>query len=82
MKENVRKWPYHVSGKVPTYPSPKPTVWPKWEVSDDVDVGEGWVVSFPEPKLIQSFFREKGKTWRKETKEREPKSLLSPFSLG
>ena len=64
------------------FPSPKPTVWPKWEVSDDVDVGEGWVVSFPEPKLIQSFFREKGKTRRKETKERETKSLLSPFSLG
>ena len=32
-------------GKLPTYPSPKPTVCPKWEVSDDVDVGEGWSVS-------------------------------------
>ena len=37
-----------VLGKLPTYPSPKPTVCPKWEVSDNVDLGEEWVVSFPE----------------------------------
>ena len=39
----------YVSGKLPTYPSPKfASVCPKWEVSDNVDLGEGWVVSFPE----------------------------------
>ena len=32
------------SGKLSTYPSPKPTACPKWEGSDNVDVGEGWVV--------------------------------------
>ena len=37
-----------VSGKLPTYPFPKPTVCPKWKVSDNVDSGEGWVVSFRE----------------------------------
>ena len=66
-------------GKLPTYPSPKPTVWPKWEVSDDVDVGEGWVVSFPEPKLIQSFFREKGKSGVRRLR-REKQNLYSRLS--
>ena len=37
-----------VSGKLPTYPSPKPTFCPKWEVSVDVGLGEGWVGSFSE----------------------------------
>ena len=27
----------YVYGKLPTYPSPKPTFCPKWEVSVDVD---------------------------------------------
>ena len=71
-----------LGGKLPTYPSPKPTVCPKWEVSDDVDVGEGWVVSFPEPKVIQSFFREKGKTPSKETKERETNLYCRLSHLG
>ena len=31
----------HVSGKLPTYPSPKPTFCPKWEVSVNVGLGEG-----------------------------------------
>ena len=35
-------------GKLPTYPSPKSTVCPKWELSDNVDLGEGWVVNLPE----------------------------------
>ena len=28
-------------GKLPTYPSPQPTSCPKWEVSDNVGLGEG-----------------------------------------
>ena len=31
----------HVSGKLSTYPSPKPTFCPKWEVSVNVGLGEG-----------------------------------------
>ena len=31
----------YVSGKLPTYPSPKPTFFPKWEVSVNVGLGEG-----------------------------------------
>ena len=38
----------YVPGKLPTYPSPKPTFCPKWGVSVNVDLGEGWVGSFPE----------------------------------
>ena len=30
-----------VSGKLPTYPSPNPTVFPKWEVSVKVGLREG-----------------------------------------
>ena len=30
-----------VSGKLPTYPSPNPTVFPKWEVSVNVGLREG-----------------------------------------
>ena len=37
-----------VSGKLPTYPSPKSTFCPKWEVSVNVGLGEGWVGSFSE----------------------------------
>ena len=33
--------PLYVSGKVPTYPSPKPTFCPKWELSVNVGLGEG-----------------------------------------
>ena len=35
-------------GKLPTYPSPKPTFCPKWEVSVNAGLGEAWVGSFPE----------------------------------
>ena len=31
----------YISGKLPTYPSPKPTFCPKWEVSINVGLGEG-----------------------------------------
>ena len=31
----------YVSGKLPTYPSPKPTFFPKCEVSVNVGLGEG-----------------------------------------
>ena len=41
---------------LPTYPSPKPTFCPNWEVSDNVDLGEGWVVSFPETEIDPRFF--------------------------
>ena len=32
----------HVSGKLPTYPSPKPAVCATWEVSGSVGLGEGF----------------------------------------
>ena len=38
----------YVSGKLPTYPCPKPIFCPKWEVSVNVELGKGLVVSFPE----------------------------------
>ena len=31
-----------------TYPSPKPTFCPKWEISVNISLGEGEVASFPE----------------------------------
>ena len=37
-----------VSGKLPTYPSPKPIFCPKWEVSVNIGLGEGWLGSFSE----------------------------------
>ena len=39
-----------LSGKLPTYPSPKPSFCPKWKVSVklNVSLGEGYVGSFPE----------------------------------
>ena len=39
-----------VSGKLPTYPSPKPTFCPKWEESANAGLREGWVGSFPETR--------------------------------
>ena len=33
--------------KLPTYHSPKATFCPKWEVSVNVGLGEGWMSSFP-----------------------------------
>ena len=41
------------SDKLPTYPSPKPTICPKRDVSLIVSLGEGYGRSFPEPKLIR-----------------------------
>ena len=41
-------WSLYVSGKLPAYPSPKPTFCPKWEVIVNVGLGEGRVGSFPE----------------------------------
>ena len=38
----------YVSGKLPTYPSPKPTFCLKWEVSVNAGLGEGYVDSFQE----------------------------------
>lgn len=34
------------SGKLPTYPSANPTFSPKWEVSVNAGITEGWVGSF------------------------------------
>ena len=45
-----------VSEKLSTYPSPKLTFCPKWEVSVNVSLGEGWVGSFPELTLIPSTY--------------------------
>ena len=45
-KVNVPLIKWYVSGKLPTYSSPKPTFCPKWEVSVDVCLGRGrWAVS-------------------------------------
>ena len=33
--------PLYFSGKLPTYPSPKPTFYPKWEVSVNIGLMEG-----------------------------------------
>ena len=41
----------YVSGKLPTNTFPKPTFCPKWEVSVNVGLGEGYVGSFPEKGL-------------------------------
>ena len=47
----------YVSGILTTYPSPKRTFCPKWEVRANVRLREGYVVSFPEtyiePKIAQ-----------------------------
>ena len=38
---------------LPTYPSSKPTFCPKWEVSVNVGLGEGWVGSSQKRIMIQ-----------------------------
>ena len=46
----------YVSGKLLTYPSPKPTFPPKWEVSVNVGLGEGkWAVS--QKRIVIQFFQ-------------------------
>ena len=40
--------PYTILWKLPSYPFLKPTFCPKWEVSVNVHLGEGYVGSFPE----------------------------------
>ena len=42
----IRPGSLYISRKLPTYPSPKPTFCPKWEVSVKVGLGEGKVSSF------------------------------------
>ena len=49
-------------GKLPTYPSPKPTFCPKWEVSVNVGLGEGKVGSFPETYNDSRWM--KGRVWK------------------
>ena len=39
---------FYVPGKLPTYPSLKPTFCPNWEQSVNISLGEGYVRSFPE----------------------------------
>ena len=39
---------FPVKGKLPTHPSPKPTLTLKSHLGQNVDLGEGWVGSFPE----------------------------------
>ena len=46
----------YISGKLPTYPSPKPRFCPKWEVSVDVGLGEGKVGSLPETYEDPEFY--------------------------
>ena len=36
------------TGKLPTYPSPNPTFYPKGDANVKVDLEKGWVGSFPE----------------------------------
>ena len=43
-------------GKLPTHPSPKPNICPKWEVSVTLGLGEGWVGSFPTPNRYCTSF--------------------------
>ena len=38
----------HVSGKLPSYPSPKPTLTPTAHLKQNVGLGEGYVGCFPE----------------------------------
>ena len=38
----------HVSGKLPTYPSPNPTLTLSFHLGQNVDFGEGWVGGYPE----------------------------------
>ena len=38
----------YVSGKLPTYPSPKPTVTLTSHLEQNIGLGEGYVGSFPE----------------------------------
>ena len=47
-KKKDYKGSLYVSGRLPTYPSPKPTFCPKGEESVNVGLGEGQVGSFPE----------------------------------
>ena len=39
--QNATHISIYISGKQPTYPSPKPTFCPKWELSVNVGLGEG-----------------------------------------
>ena len=39
---------FYVSGKLPTYPSPKPTLTLSSYLGQNVDLGERWVGSFTE----------------------------------
>ena len=47
---STKRGSLYVSGKLPTYPSLKPTFCPKWEVSINVGLGDGYVGSFPGKK--------------------------------
>ena len=49
---STKKGSLYVSGKLPTYPFLKPTFCPKWEVSVNVGLGDGYVGSFPEKSII------------------------------
>ena len=49
-----------VSGKLPTYPSPNLTFFPKREVRVDVRFGKGWVSSFPETYIDPTERRQLG----------------------
>ena len=42
------KGSFHVSVKLPTYPSPKPTLTLSSYLGQNVGLGEGWLGSFPE----------------------------------
>ena len=42
------KGSFYVSVKLPTYPSPKPTLTLSSYLGQNVGLGEGWVGSFPE----------------------------------
>ena len=58
----------YVSRKLATYPSPKPTFCPIWEVSVDIGLGEGCVGSFPEtyndPNKRRLYSTKASKTFR------------------
>ena len=45
---NVTFGLFYVSGKLPTYPSPKPILSLTSHLGQNFGFGEGWVASFPE----------------------------------
>ena len=76
-------WSLYVSGKLPSYPSPKLTFCPKWEVSANVDLGRGRWGSFGREQsptdLIQKIEKTVNKTNTDNKNPRNTQYSLSPL---